>query len=245
MKIALNGASGRMGQAIALLLKEGGSHDLVACFDVETSLLTEHEMEVMNEADVVIDFSHPAVVMDHIHRYCLWGFNAVIGTTGWYKEMEKVKDWVEEGQIGLLYAPNFSMGVALLVKALNAVLPTLEHLNEFDAYVHEWHHIGKVDSPSGTALKLAQTILEGLSRKTHLSTEAQHGTIASSALHVTSTRVGHVFGEHYVGFDSPYEQLLFRHEAKSRAVFASGAIRAAEWLQGKSGLFTLQDVLGD
>lgn len=245
MKIALNGASGRMGMTIASLLSEGGVHEVVARFDVDKPLLVEHEMDVMNEADVVIDFSHPSVVMDHIHRYCLWGFNAVIGTTGWYGEMDKVRDWVEEGQIGLLYAPNFSMGVAILVKALKAVLPTLEHLNEFDAYVHEWHHIGKVDSPSGTALHLAQTILDGLSRKTHLATEAQHGAIDLAALHVTSTRVGHVFGEHYAGFDSRHENLLFRHQAKSRAVFAAGAIRAAEWLQDKNGLFTLEDVLGN
>lgn len=243
MKIALNGASGRMGQALTHLIEAGGKHEIVAQFDVQHPLLAEHDMGVMNDAAVVIDFSHPSVVLDHIHRYCLWGFNAVIGTTGWYNEMDNVKDWVEEGQIGLLYAPNFSMGVAMLVKALKSVMPTLEQLPDFDAYVHEWHHTQKVDSPSGTALKLANTLLDGLTRKTHLQIETQQGKIDENALHVTSTRVGTVFGEHYVGLDSPFESLTFRHVAKNREVFAAGAIRAAEWLEGKTGLFTLEDVV--
>lgn len=244
MKIALNGASGRMGQALENVITAHGQHKVVARFDVENPLLSAHDMDVMQEADVVIDFSHPSVVLDHIHRYCLWGFNAVIGTTGWYHELYKVQDWVEEGQIGLLYAPNFSMGVAMLVKALKAIMPTLEQLPEFDAYVHEWHHTGKVDSPSGTALKLAQTLLDGLSRKTHFQTETQQGAIDPHALHVTSTRVGKVFGEHYVGLDSAFETVTFQHVAKNREVFAAGAVRAAEWVAGKTGLFTLENVLG-
>lgn len=245
MNIALNGASGRMGQAIAQILTQGGQHEIVARFDLDFPLLAQHDMDVMNNADVVIDFSHPSIVLDHIHRYCLWGYNAVIGTTGWYNELDKVKDWVEEGQIGLLYAPNFSMGVAMLVKALKSILPVLDQLDEFDPFVHEWHHTQKVDSPSGTAIKLANTLLEGLSRKTHIQAETQQGKIDPAALHVTSTRVGTVFGEHYVGLDSEYESVTFRHVAKNRDVFAIGAIRAAEWLDGKSGLFTLEDVLGN
>lgn len=244
MKIALNGASGRMGQALESLIRQHPDYEVVARFDHTNPLLSAHDMDVMQQADVVIDFSHPSVILDHIHRYCLWGFNAVIGTTGWYDALPQVRDWVEEGQIGLLYAPNFSMGVAMLVRALRSVMPVLEQLPEFDAYVHEWHHTGKVDSPSGTAIKLAQTILDGLSRKTHLQPETQQGAIDPAALHVTSTRVGYVFGEHYVGLDSPHEALTFRHVAKNRAVFAAGALRSAAWLLQKSGLYTLEDVLG-
>ena len=241
MKIALNGM-GKMGQAIAQLATQ---HEIVATFDIQNPLLAEADPSVMNGADVVIDFSHPDIALDHIHRYCLWGFNAVIGTTGWYNELHQVADWVEEGQIGLLYAPNFSMGVAVINRAIQAVMPLLNELHEFDASVHELHHTAKVDSPSGTGLYLANTVLAGLDRKSHIEAEAQHQAIKPDALHVSSQRVGHIFGEHTVTFDSLFEQLKFEHIAKNRQVFASGALKAAEWLKGKEGLFSLDNYLDD
>ena len=149
------------------------------------------------------------------------------------------------GAGSVLYAPNFSLGVAVLVHALRSVTPLLEKLPEYDAYVHELHHTRKVDSPSGTALLLANVLVDGLSRKTRVEPETQHERIASEALHVTSTRVGGVVGHHTVGLDSPYDQIQLVHEAKSRQGFAFGAVRAAEWLPGKKGLFTLDDVLKD
>lgn len=241
MRIALNGM-GKMGQAIAELATQ---HEIVATFDITNPLLAAPDPSVMNNADVVIDFSHPDVVLDHIHRYCLWGFNAVIGTTGWYQELHQVEDWVAEGQIGLLYAPNFSMGVAVISRAIKAVMPLLNELHEFDAAVHELHHTAKVDSPSGTALYLANTVLAGLDRKSHIQAEAQHQAIKGDALHVTSQRLGHIFGEHTVTFDSPFEQLKFEHIAKNRQVFASGVLKATEWLHGKEGMFSLDDYLDD
>jgi 4-hydroxy-tetrahydrodipicolinate reductase len=111
--------------------------------------------------------------------------------------------------------------------------------------VHELHHVRKVDSPSGTALLLGRVLLEGVSRKTHLETETQHERIDPAALHVTSTRVGAVVGHHTVGLDSAFDQVRFIHEAKGRQGFAFGAVRAAEWLPGRRGLFTLDDVLTD
>ncbi|MEL6616703.1 MAG: dihydrodipicolinate reductase C-terminal domain-containing protein, partial [Bacteroidota bacterium] len=146
---------------------------------------------------------------------------------------------------GVLYAPNFSLGVAMVVRALRGMLPLLEQLDDYDAWVHELHHTGKVDSPSGTALLLANTLLDGLSRKTRIEPETQHGAIAPEALHVSSGRVGHIFGEHTAGVDSAVDQITVTHRAKDRRAFASGAVRAAEWVRGKTGLFTLDDMLGD
>ena len=145
----------------------------------------------------------------------------------------------------MLYAPNFSMGVALLARALRAIAPLLDRLPDFDPYVHELHHTRKRDSPSGTALLLGQVLQDGLARKTHLATETQHGPIEPGALHVTSTRAGGVFGEHTVGIDGPFDRITLAHEAKSRDGFAYGALAAAAWLPGHTGLFTLEDMLDE
>ncbi|MCH8961872.1 MAG: 4-hydroxy-tetrahydrodipicolinate reductase, partial [Bacteroidetes bacterium] len=123
------------------------------------------------------------------------------------------------------------------------LVPLWERLPEYDVAVHEAHHTGKVDSPSGTALLLSRVLLDGLSRKTHLETETQHQPIDPHALHVTSSRRGSVFGEHTVYLDSPFDAMAFSHQAKNRKGFAFGALKAAEWLPGRQGLFTLDDLL--
>lgn len=242
MKLALVG-TGQMGQAVADLAPMR-DHTVVATFDTSQPLL-DADLAGLNGADVVIDFSLPAVALDHIRRYCGWQQPAVIGTTGWYDDLDTVAEWVAEYEATLLYAANFSMGVALLQRALAGVLPLLEHLPDYDPYLHEMHHTRKVDSPSGTAHMLARMVVDGLARKTHIEAEAQHQRIDPAALHVSSTRAGAVFGEHTVGLDSPFDHLSFTHRAKNRRGFAFGALRAAEWLPGHRGLFTLDDVLAD
>ncbi len=242
MNIGLVG-TGQMGQAVAGLASERG-HQVVAQFDSARPLMAA-DPQAVREAEVLIDFSLPGVVVRHIERYCTWQQPAVIGTTGWYDEMDRVEHWVEAHGGTLLYAPNFSLGVALLRNAVEHLMPLLNQLPDFDAYVHEMHHTKKVDSPSGTARMLANVLIDGLTRKTRLEPEAQHDRIDPKALHVSSTRAGSVFGEHTVGLDSPYDHLTLRHRAKNRKGFAFGALRAAEWLPGRQGLFRLDDVLAD
>lgn len=233
-----------MGQAVeAVAIEEG--HEIVARFNVTNPLLDAVEPEALIGAEVCVDFSLPDIALDHVHRYSFWGVDAVVGTTGWYEDIPKVEKWVEEGQNGVLYAPNFSLGVAILVRALRGALPLLNQLPDYDVWVHEIHHTGKLDSPSGTAKLLAKEILDGLDRKDRIEPETQHGAISPGALHVTSARTGHVFGEHTVGFDSAVDQLLFKHVAKDRRAFAYGAVKAAEWVKGRTGLFTLDDMLSD
>lgn len=242
MKIALVG-TGRMGQAVADVAA-ARNHTVVATFDASTPLL-DADPDALYDADVVIDFSVPDVALDHIRTYCTWQQPAVIGTTGWYDEQDTVASWVEAHEATLLYAANFSMGVALLRRAVAGVLPLVEQLPDYDAYLHEMHHTRKLDSPSGTAHVLAQMVVDGLTRKSHVETETQHQRIDPAALHVSSTRAGEVFGEHTVGFDSAFDRVEFIHRAKNRRGFAFGALRAAEWLPGRRGLFTLDDVLAD
>lgn len=243
MKLALVG-TGQMGQAVEALAPEHG-HEVVARFDSEHPLTDAKGAEALNGAEAAIDFSLPEVALDHIERYCRWRMPAVVGTTGWYGALDTVRAWVKEFDAALLYAPNFSMGVALLRRALRGIAPLLERLPDYDAFVHEIHHTRKADSPSGTAKMLGQVILEALSRKTRLETETQHGRIDPEALHVTSTRTGTVFGRHTVGLDSPFDQLRLTHEAKGRTGFAYGALQAAAWIRDRQGLFTLEDMLAD
>ena len=242
MQIALVG-TGQMGRTVADLAPDRG-HAIVAQFD-STRPLTDAAPDDLADADVAIDFSLPSVARAHIDRYCRWGQPAVIGTTGWYDALDEVAAQVRTHEASILYAANFSLGIAVLRRALQAAAPLINALPDFDAFIHEAHHTRKVDSPSGTARMLAEDLLAALDRKTHLDPETQHQRIDPSALHVTSTRTGHVFGEHTVGFDGTHDHVTLAHRAKGRAGFAFGALRAAEWLPGHTGLFTLDDVLDD
>ena len=233
-----------MGQAVEAVAAERG-HAIVARFDADAPLLDARDAGALNGADVCVDFSVPDVALDQIHRYAFWGVDAVVGTTGWTDDLEKVREWVAEGRNGVLWAPNFSLGLALVERALRGMLPLLDRLGDVDVAVHEVHHTGKLDSPSGTALRLAEVILDGLDRKTHIEAETQHGAIDPEALHVTSQRLGSVFGEHTVALDSAVEQIEVVHRAKDRRAFAVGAVRAAEWVHGRNGLFTLDDLIAD
>ena len=198
----------------------------------------------------MVDFSDPSVALAHVERYADWGVRAVVGTTGWTADLDGIRARVEAGGGAVVWAPNFSLGVALVVRALRGLLPLLDRLGGleeggYDAYVHEVHHSAKLDSPSGTALRLAEELVAGLARKTRVEPETVHGRIDAAALHVTSTRAGHVFGEHTVGLESAVDQIRITHRATDRRAFASGAVTAAEWVAGRTGLFTLDDVLAD
>ena len=243
MKIALVG-TGRMGRAVEAMAGERG-HDVVARFNTLHPLAAAEDASALGGADVTIDFSLPSLALDHLNLYCRWNQAAVVGTTGWYDDLDRVRAWIAGSEAAVLYAPNFSLGVALLVRALRGVGPLLDRLPEYDVAVHEAHHTGKVDSPSGTAFLLARVLLDDLRRKTRLETETQHQPIDPDALHVTSSRVGSVFGEHTVYLDSAFDQITLAHQAKNRQGFAFGALKAAEWLPGRKGLFTLADLLLD
>jgi 4-hydroxy-tetrahydrodipicolinate reductase len=240
MQIALVG-TGQMGEAVETVAREEG-HVIEARFHSERPF-GEADPSAVRAADVAIDFSLPSLALSHIRQYCTWGLPAVIGTTGWYDDLETVEALVAEHEASLLYAPNFSLGVAVMRRALQGVLPLLDRLDDYDPFVREMHHTRKVDSPSGTATMLGGLLVEGLERKDHVEAETQHERIDPTAVHVTSTRAGTIYGEHTVGFDGPYDQITVGHRAKNRRGFAAGALRAADWLIGRQGLFTLDDML--
>lgn len=242
MNLALVG-TGQMGQTVEEVAQAQG-HQVGVHFDSACPFL-EADRSALRDIDVAIDFSLPTLAVPHLRRYCKWQQPAVIGTTGWYDALDDVRQLVAEHEASVLYAPNFSIGIAVLSRAVDTVAELMDQLDDYDAFVQETHHTKKVDSPSGTAQMLGEQIVSALERKEYLDPEAQHQRIDPSAVHVTSTRTGTVVGQHTVGFDSPYDQLTLNHEAKSRRGFAVGALRSAEWLLGRSGLYTLDDVLDD
>jgi 4-hydroxy-tetrahydrodipicolinate reductase len=178
--------------------------------------------------EVAIDFSIPDAVLRTVDRVTALGINMVIGTTGWWSEMETVRKLVHERNVGLVYGSNFSIGVNLLFRLMEEAASLFHPYKEYDPWIYEIHHRAKLDAPSGTALKLKQ-ILEK--------------TYGNREISVASNRAGAVPGEHRVGFDSEWDTLTFTHTARSRLGFATGALHAAEWICGKKGFHEFPETL--
>lgn len=237
MKIGLLG-NGRMGRTIEKLAVERG-HTIAAIFEKENPLASDSNL---NGAEMLIDFSTAESVLDNLNAAARFGIPVVEGTTGWTRQLEEM---TRIDGLTVLFSPNFSFGVYVFLRASETISKMINSIGNYDAYIHEWHHAAKADSPSGTAKMLAEILLSNLSRKEHPLFETSHGRIAAEALHVTSTRVGSMPGTHEVGFNSPFDLLTFRHQSTGREGFAYGALRAAEWLAGRNGIFTMDDFMLD
>ncbi|GBE27903.1 4-hydroxy-tetrahydrodipicolinate reductase [bacterium BMS3Bbin03] len=237
MKIGLLG-NGRMGRTIEKLAVERG-HTIAVIFEKETPLTPDSRL---NGAEVLIDFSTAEAVPDNLNAAARLGIPVVEGTTGWTHQLGEM---TKIDGLTVLYSPNFSFGVYVFLKASGILSRMINSIGNYDAYIHEWHHAAKADSPSGTAKMLAGILLSNLSPKEHPLFETSHGRIAPEALHVTSTRVGSLPGTHEAGFNSPFDLLTIRHQSTGREGFAYGALRAAEWLADRNGIFTMDDFMQD
>ncbi len=220
-----------MGQAIEKIALERG-HEIVIRKDVEP-------LEVdLGRADVAIDFSHPNAAFENIASCLEAGVPVVSGTTGWLDRMEEAKALCAEKQGAFLYASNFSIGVNLFFN-LNAYLARMMgSLKEYDVEMEEIHHVHKLDAPSGTAISLAEDILE--------QSEKQRWSLDKGSpeeLFIGVKREGEVPGTHLVRYSSEVDSIEIKHTAHSRTGFALGAVVASEWLRGKEGVFSMSDVL--
>lgn len=224
-RIAILGM-GRMGREVDASAQERGV-EVVARLDVEDVKDRGAALDALRAADVVVAFTVPESAVADIELCLEAGVPVVVGTTGWYDDLAAVKARVGEAGGTLLHAPNFSMGVALMKSLLERAAEMLPSLEGFDVSMTETHHAAKKDAPSGTALLLEEA-LAGSGRE----------------VPITSVRVGHVPGRHEVCIDGAYEQVVVSHEARNRRVFADGALTAALWLRGRTGVYTLDDVLG-
>lgn len=229
---------GAMGHEVERLAEPLGI-TVTSIFDVDRPITSAKQANF----DVAIDFSWPDAVLDNVRAAARLNRPIVIGTTGWYDRMDEVRQVITDASIGCVWGSNFNIGTHLFLRIVRSAAELINPHESFDVAVHEWHHHRKKDSPSGTALSTAQNILAGLSRKTHVETETQHERIDSSALHVTSSRVGEIIGCHQVTIDGPYESIEITHSAKNRQGFAQGALLSAQWIQHRTGFFDVSDFI--
>jgi 4-hydroxy-tetrahydrodipicolinate reductase len=182
-------------------------------------------LDVLKQADVAIDFTTPHAVLGNVIRCVEAGLPIVVGTTGWHQYLDKVNELVQARNAALLYGSNFSVGMNFFFKAIRAIAPILKQ--DYRGNIVERHHVHKKDKPSGTAVTL-QNILESGS---------------GVKIEVASVREGETVGMHLVMLDSANDTILLTHDAKSRIGFAEGAVRAAEWLLGRTGFYEFPDVV--
>jgi 4-hydroxy-tetrahydrodipicolinate reductase len=215
---------GKTGALVAEVAKERG-HEVRSLASQENQDGRGLTPQLLKEIDVVIDFTTPHAVIPNIIHCAEAGVPVVVGTTGWYQHMQKVRELVQERKGAFLYGSNFSVGVNLFFKAIQAVAPAMK--KGYRANIVEKHHVHKKDKPSGTAVTI-QKILESSSQQ---------------EVEIASLREGETVGMHLVVLDSAYDTLLFSHDAKSRLGFAEGAVRAAEWIKGKTGFYEFPEIV--
>lgn len=239
MKIALVGF-GNMGKEIEKLINELGKHQIVS--KSLTGIEGSWDLEGIKKADVVIDFTHPNVVLENIKKVAKMGKNMVVGTTGWYDKADQVKKIVKKHKIGFIYAHNFSVGANIFFKIVANASKLFAQFGKYDVYGLEVHHSGKKDSPSGTAIKIAQSILQNFPAKSKIQPDKLDRQIKASELHFASVRGGRNPGFHQVVFDSIADSVTLTHQAHNRSGFAQGAILAAEFIKNKKGFYNFDQV---
>lgn len=221
LKIAIIGP-GKMGSAVEAVAR--AAHvEVVAVLDERTPITSA----TLAGADVAIEFTEPSSAVANIRACLVARCPVVVGTTGWYDELPEVSDIVTARGGALLWAANFSFGVAAVAHLVRHAGELLSRLPGFEAAMIETHHSAKKDAPSGTARML----------------QREFTAASGTELPVTSVRVGSVPGTHTLVLDGAFEQIVVTHEARDRRVFAEGALAAARWLVGRNGVFTLDDVL--
>ncbi len=198
-------------------------------------------LDLLSQVDILIDFSHKDALIRNVTAAFSHKKPIVIGTTGWDDKLDEIKNLVNAHQGALFYAPNFSFGVHLFYQILKYAAQLLNHTDLYDAAAFEIHRRAKPDTPSGTALHIGNIIKEAFHRDA-IVTESPQKALSSNDLHVTGVRCGHELGTHTALFSSSFDTIELTHRSCSRLGAAEGAIRAAEWLINKKGIFTLEDL---
>lgn len=220
---------GRMGKAVDALSTEYGC-EVVERLDVHNNRGGEGiDSPALPDADVAIEFSLADSAASNVKKLAARGIDVVVGATGWDAQEEEVRRAAEEARIGVVHAANFSLGVNLFAAVVERSAALFARHEDFGSWIHEGHHAAKRDTPSGTALAL----------RTAMRTAGYERDVD-----VSSTRAGRMPGTHTVGYDGPFDTITLTHTARDRATFARGALEAARWVRGRSGWFSMRDVLG-
>ncbi|WP_395805591.1 4-hydroxy-tetrahydrodipicolinate reductase [Daejeonella sp.] len=242
MKIAILGY-GKMGRIIEKFATERG-HDIVLKVNIDN--MEDLTVDNLQKADVAIDFSTPDSALSNIELCFDAKLPIVVGTTGWYGHLQEVKNKCEDGNNSLLYASNFSVGVNVFFFVNKILAKIMNKYPQYEVQVEEIHHTEKLDSPSGTAMTIAEGILSELGRKNEWVNEligsGEELITKPDQLLIESHRIEEVPGTHTVIYSSEVDDIEFKHKAHSRAGFALGAVLAAEWLQDKNGFYNITDM---
>lgn len=225
-----------MGREIERIARERG-HEIVAIIDMNEE--DKFQSPGFRSADVAIEFTSPKSAFENYTRAFEAGVPVVSGTTGWLDKIDRVKEACEKEGKTFFYASNFSLGVNLFFALNNYLAGLMNRFPEYNVRVEETHHIHKLDAPSGTAITLAEGILDRVDRKKNWSLEEGD----SDTLHIEAFREGEVPGIHTVVYESGVDTIRVTHDAKSREGFALGAVLAAEFTKGKKGFLTMSDLL--
>lgn len=218
---------GKMGQAIRQLAIDRGWKVTAIVGERENAGGKAIDARSLGQPEVAVEFTQPDAAVGNITACLRAGVPIVAGTTGWYDSLPAVTRISNETGTPLLWSPNFSLGVNVLIELARYAGTVMRSLEGFDAHIVETHHSEKKDAPSGTAIAIAKAASDALERP----------------IPTTSVRTGSVPGTHELIFDGAFEQLSLTHLARDRRVFAEGALTAADWLIGKTGVFTMRDVL--
>ena len=230
MKIALLGY-GKMGKVIEKIALERG-HEIVLRKGSSDSF------DGITNADVAIDFSVPSSAVSHISECLNQNVPVISGTTGWLENYDEMVHLCQEKNGSFIYASNFSLGVNIFFELNNYLAKMMKNLSDYKVSMEEIHHTQKLDAPSGTAISLANGIIEN--------TDYVNWTLENptdNQIYIDAKRIENIPGTHAVFYDSKVDQIEIKHTAHSREGFALGSVIAAEWLIGKKGVFTMKDVL--
>jgi 4-hydroxy-tetrahydrodipicolinate reductase len=237
MKLALIGY-GKMGQAIEEIAL-GKGHEIVLRITIDN--LEDFTEANLKQADVAIEFTHPESAFENITNCLQWGLPVVCGTTGWLHRYDAAKQVCAQQEGALLVSSNFSIGVNIFFEVNKRLAELMNAHDGYEITLEEIHHTQKKDAPSGTAITLAEQVLEHINRK---KTWVNHLSDNPDELEIVSERIDPAPGTHKVKYTSPIDDIEIIHTAHNRKGFAAGAVLAAEFIAGKKGVFTMKDVLG-
>jgi len=241
LKICLIGY-GQMGKLIKKIALENECN-VVSIIDPVLNNAIEYE--TLKDCDICIDFTAPQFVKENVKKIANFKKNIVIGTTGWYREINLIKEIAEKNNIGVIYGSNFSLGMNLFFRIMEFSSKLIDKSSDYDVFGYEIHHNKKVDSPSGTAKRISNLILNNYNNKKKSQFEKLDRKINKDELHFASIRGGDVPGVHTVCFDSSADTIELKHTARNRDGLASGALKAAHWIKNKTGVFEFSSVFSE
>ncbi|HEY4788839.1 MAG TPA: 4-hydroxy-tetrahydrodipicolinate reductase [Bacteroidales bacterium] len=236
MNIALIGY-GKMGKEIEQIALER-HHTISLIIDINNA--QDLTADNLKKVDVAIEFSRPETAVNNIRSCFSAGIPVVCGTTGWLDHFDTVKKECNAGNNAFFYASNYSLGVNIFFKINQFLAKIMNNFPQYEVEMEEVHHTQKLDAPSGTAITLVKDIIKEINRKDHWQLDGQDN---SSAIKITAVRRDPVPGIHTVKYDSQVDYIEMTHSAKSRKGFALGAVLAAEFIKGKKGVFSMDDLL--